>query len=98
MKLSNKSQELVDDFGRCANTSGWESDRAGHRVDSGCSAAKKALEKHIARLEHKLKVPKTLKEKIQAENAATPAIDEHAHWETAGGTTDEQNEARFAKR
>lgn len=97
-KLSKKSQELLDDFDNAAMHHGWECDQGiGRSVDEAkesYDAAKKALERHIARLERKLKVPATLKEKMQAENT-TPAIDEHATWETAGGTTPEQNEARF---
>lgn len=100
VKLSKRSQKLVDDFSTAAQSHGWQSDQGvGSSVDNAESlfrSEKAALERHIARLEKKLTVPKTLKEKLQAD-ATTPAIDEHAHWETAGGTTEEQNEARFAR-
>ena len=99
-KLSKKSQTLVDDLAEAAKQHGWAEDQGvGKSVDNAkenYELSKKALERYIGRLEHKLKVPATLKEKMQADKT-TPAIDEHAHWETAGGVTEEQNEARFGR-
>ena len=96
-KLSKKSQTLVDDFGKSSEYHGWQEDQGvGREVDrarKNCEESKKLLERHVARLEAQVKRYKPSK--------LTPRLvgDEHSHanWETAGGTTEEQNEARFSR-
>jgi hypothetical protein len=92
-KLSKWSQTLVNKFGDAAENHGWQEDQgSGRDVDDGREnndACKAALERRIARLEAKIA-------KLQTP-PPTPVAEYHPNWESAGGTTCEQNDAHFSR-